>query len=203
MLCGHVRSCDSERLGTHFQDGAEGCGCDVGADGGKDGLADLSDVSALLREQRQQYVHHHLHPLRLCLFLLSGYAESREAKKTFAFRGNNFLSSRSKVSLFFYETFLLLFLLGFLLMCFVHAALQVLQDVQQLFRGLQDQTNKTITETFCPMALVLFAFRSTLTLKRCMPTNRKSCWNAVFSAVAPFLDFFFRFDTDSIILGRD
>lgn len=52
------------------------------------------------------------------------------------------------------------------------------------------------------MSLILF-YSSTLTLKRCMPTNKKSCWNAVFSGVAPFLDFFFRFATDSIILGRN
>ena len=38
------------------------------------------------------------------------------------------------------------------------------------------------------------------TLKKCMPTNRKSCWKAVFSAVGPFFAFFFRFDTDSSIL---
>lgn len=79
-------------LVTHFQNGAEGCGGDVGADGGEDSLADLSDVSALLGEQRQQDVHHHLHPLRLCLLLLSSYTESRETKKTFAFKINIFFS---------------------------------------------------------------------------------------------------------------
>lgn len=40
----------------------------------------------------------------------------------------------------FLKTFLLLLLLGFLLLSFVHAALQVLQDIQQLFRGLPEQT---------------------------------------------------------------
>lgn len=83
----------SERmLVTHFQDGTEGCGGDVGADGGEDGLADLSDVSALLGEQRQQDVHHHLHPLRLCILLLSSCTQPREIKKTFA----------SKINCFFY-----------------------------------------------------------------------------------------------------
>lgn len=38
-------------------------------------------------------------------------------------------------------TLLLLFLLGLLLLCFVHAALQVLHGVQQLFRGLQDRVD--------------------------------------------------------------
>lgn len=79
-------------LVTHFQDGAEGCRGDVGADGREDCLADLSDVSALLGEERQQDVHHHLHPLRLCLLFLSSCAESRDTKKTFAFKINSFFS---------------------------------------------------------------------------------------------------------------
>lgn len=55
---------------TYIQDGTECCCGDMGADGGEDRSADLSDVSAGLGQQGQQDVHHHLHPLRLLLLLL-------------------------------------------------------------------------------------------------------------------------------------
>lgn len=69
--------------------------------------------------------------------------------------------------------------------------------------GAKKQTRYRDSFFYFSMSLILLAASSTLTLKRCMPTNRKSCWNAVFSAVAPFLDFFFRFATESIILGKN
>lgn len=36
-----------------------------------------------------------------------------------------------------------------------------------------------------------------------MPTNRKSCWNALLSAVWLFFAFFFRFATDSSMLEEN
>lgn len=57
---------------THIQDGVESCWGNIRADGGEDRPADLSDVSAWLGQQRQQDVHHHLHPLRLLLLLGHG-----------------------------------------------------------------------------------------------------------------------------------
>lgn len=50
---------------THIYDGSECCCSYVGADGAEDRPADLPDVSALLGQQGQQDVDHHLHPLWL------------------------------------------------------------------------------------------------------------------------------------------
>jgi len=65
---------------THVQDGGEGRGGDVGADGGEHGLADLPDVAAGLGEQRQQDVHHHLRPVGLRLLLSCGGGVYRESQ---------------------------------------------------------------------------------------------------------------------------
>lgn len=125
-------------------------------------------------------------------------------------------------------TCFLLFLLGLLLLSFVHTALQVLHDVQQLFRGLQEKIQLSVAMTMFHCVsrwrsqvgslglnhstpykhnsniktalLYIMTLQVCCTLKKCMPTNRKSCWKAVFSAVGPFFAFFLRFDTDSSIL---
>lgn len=72
----YCRTCGDRQPFTYIQDGVEGRWGNIRADGGEDCLADLSDVSAWLRQQGQQDVHHHLHPLRL-LFLLGHGCRSR------------------------------------------------------------------------------------------------------------------------------
>lgn len=70
-------------ISTYVQDGSEGCSVDVGADGGEDCFADQSDMSALLGKQGQQYVHHHLHPLRLLPCACNREKTSHHLKKCY------------------------------------------------------------------------------------------------------------------------
>lgn len=77
--------------------------------------------------------------------------------------------------------------------CWLEIKLQYSLTTQQQHQGCNNPI-ATILRLYI-MALVVYC-----TLKRCMPTSRKSCWNALLSVVGPFFDFFFRFATDSSML---